>query len=197
MSIGLQMVVDRLKITWNFTKCEIIFISMKKSSTLDRNSLSSERRREKKHHFRLIEIILAELLTFDCIFHVWFSEIKEKSIWLLSLIQKSYADHICPVEVRLEVSTKIWHKKMNKNIESFCFNKKKENSKRIWSCCTMAGTGQEDGFWDKTLVNVLKKRRTEQKTKKTPQNDFFNLFFSCDEYRFRRYDKNALDYMIK
>lgn len=173
MSIGLQMVVDRLKITLNFTKCEIIFISMKKSSTLDRNSLSSDRRRETKHQFRLIEIILSELLTFDCMFHVWFSEIKEKSIWLLSLIQKVV--QIISADSRSAQNYGI--KKWTKILNHFISTKRKKIQKEFEVVAPWREPDEKMVFEIKLWSTCWKKRRTEQKKKKAPQNDSFNFFF--------------------
>lgn len=175
MSIGLQMVVDRLKITLNFTKCEIIFISMKKSSTLDRNSLSSDRRRETKHQFRLIEIILSELLTFDCMFHVWFSEIKEKSIWLLSLIQKVV--QIISADSRSAQNYGI--KKWTKILNHFISTKRKKIQKEFEVVAPWREPDEKMVFEIKLWSTCWKKRRTEQKKKKAPQNDSFNFFFGA------------------
>lgn len=169
MSIGLQMVVDRLKITLNFTKCEIIFISMKKSSTLDRNSLSSDRRRETKHQFRLIEIILSELLTFDCMFHVWFSEIKEKSIWLLSLIQKVV--QIISADSRSAQNYGI--KKWTKILNHFISTKRKKIQKEFEVVAPWREPDEKMVFEIKLWSTCWKKRRTEQKKKKSATKRLF------------------------
>lgn len=173
MSIGLQMVVDRLKITLNFTKCEIIFISMKKSSTLDRNSLSSDRRRETKHQFRLIEIILSELLTFDCMFHVWFSEIKEKSIWLLSLIQKVVQIISAASRSAQNYGIKKWTKILN----HFISTKRKKIQKEFEVVAPWREPDEKMVYEIKLWSTCWKKRRTEHKKRKKRHKTTLLIFF--------------------